>query len=239
MIRAMALDFDDVLIATAETSADNVIQALIWYRAQTGAVFRVPSRDELMDGYSPSWREGIRKAVPGLDVDAFKRFYDAQRSGLRTYPLIPGALEAVGELKREVSLLGIVTNRSRKTLCERAEQAGLDLGMFDFYFTEQDMPKPKPDPRAFDPMLNRLSQESIRPCEAVYVGDQPADFEATLGTGIGFRGVRTGPLREMLDIMRDSGHLIFDSITELPGHVRSHNEESKNADLYRYRKRFD
>ena len=41
MINAVALDFDDVILATADTSAENVIQTLVWYNAEKGFYVKV------------------------------------------------------------------------------------------------------------------------------------------------------------------------------------------------------
>lgn len=223
MIKAIALDFDDVITATAEQSARNVISALDVYRTQRRLYFVMPSVDQLCRGYDVEWKVGVRKAVPDIDVDDFKIFYDFLSPGFPTYPLIEGAAEAIASLRESTDLLGILSARSESSFLRRADEIGLDLDIFDFYFMKEHLPEQKPSPRALDPFKSELRKRHISENQSIYVGDMPTDHEAAYHAEIPFIGVLTGPKRKHMERIREGLVGRLESIKELPRFIERYN----------------
>jgi HAD superfamily hydrolase (TIGR01509 family) len=73
----------------------------------------------------------------------------------------------------------IATNRS-DTMGAVIQEHKLE-GLFDLIVSARDVPKPKPHP---DPLLKILQHFSIRPEEAVYIGDSEVDELAARGAGV-------------------------------------------------------
>jgi pyrophosphatase PpaX len=96
--------------------------------------------------------------------------------------IYPGVREMLAALRAGGLRLGVVTGKGRATW--EITGARLDLGEFEVVVTEDDVPRPKPDPAGL-----RLALEAMgaAPAEAVYVGDSLSDMQAgrTAGMRIG------------------------------------------------------
>jgi putative hydrolase of the HAD superfamily len=112
-----------------------------------------------------------------LDPAEFARPYVA---ALEFEPM-PGAAEAVSQLRRLGLRLAVVSNWD-VALREHLEQLGLARD-FEAVVTSAEAGAPKPDPRIFRLALDRLG---VAPERALHVGDSPADEEGAHAAGMTF-----------------------------------------------------
>jgi len=101
------------------------------------------------------------------------------------YDAVP---QTIGLLRDMGVALGIVSTKTRYRIENILKQHGL-ADLFDVIVGGEDVAGPKPDPSG---LLQALARLSVRPGEAVYVGDHVVDAEAALRAGIPFIGVLSG-----------------------------------------------
>jgi putative hydrolase of the HAD superfamily len=112
-----------------------------------------------------------------LDPESFAAPYvDA----LEFVPL-PGALEAVQELRRRGLALAVVSNWD-VGLGQHLARAGIGAWV-DAVVTSAEVGAPKPDPAVFLAALERLRVPAAR---ALHIGDSPADEEGARTAGLAF-----------------------------------------------------
>ena len=114
---------------------------------------------------------GAEDVDPAAFVDGF---VDAMR-----FELLPGALEAVGLLRRLGLELAVVSNWD---IGLREHLRGLGLGSLTVV-TSAEAGAPKPDPAVFVHALERLG---VGPERALHVGDSEADEEGARAAGMHF-----------------------------------------------------
>ena len=101
---------------------------------------------------------------------------------------LPGALEIVGEIRKNGYLTAILTNNGRSSVNQIMNQIPLSE-YFNIIQTRHESPKPKPHP---DGLLKIINELGVSREEAVYVGDALIDGVAATRAGIEFWGVATG-----------------------------------------------
>lgn len=183
MARApIIFDLDDTLIESFPTYVR-------LHRRVAGELgWRVPSREELTV-YQDSWEATLQGLWPDRSIAAFVGRYD-ELADRHPYPAVPGAPEAIADLRARGHRLFVVTKRSQRRLAQRMEEAGLWAEHFDGIYPREHQPAAKPSPRCFEPVWAVLG--GVR-SDAVYVGDRDEDHRAASGAGLRFLGVRTGP----------------------------------------------
>ncbi len=123
--------------------------------------------------------EGLAQAVRAFQtVEA-----ESLRRGVRTYPRIPEALEALDRWR-----LATVTNKRRDTAVEALRIAGL-LPFFAVVLGGDSAPRKKPSP---DPVLQAAAKLGVDPRECVVVGDTENDVRAGKAAGARTIGVTWG-----------------------------------------------
>jgi phosphoglycolate phosphatase len=100
----------------------------------------------------------------------------------------PGLKELLALLKPKCGL-AVATNRSN-TIGKVLELNGLS-GYFDIVVSSLDVERPKPHPES---LLKILDFFSIRPDQALYVGDSPVDSETAKAASIPFVAYKNGNL---------------------------------------------
>jgi len=208
----LIFDLDDTLI---ESFPEYV---RLHQRIAADLDWRIPSAAELVH-YGPTWEATLARLWPELALDPFMARYEALADD-HQYPVIAGIPEALGCLSARGHSLWIVTQRSRRRLAQRMDQAGLPAELFTGIFAYEDQPATKPDPRCFEPVWAALG--GPKPDGAIYVGDRANDQLAASAAGLRFLGVRTGPEHHartdapsFLDEL-PVAH-VLDSVAELPG----------------------
>ena len=178
MTKAIIFDVDGVLLDSFEASL-KFFQNLI---AHTG--HRPPTREEYSQMFHLNMRLVIQKFT-GLSTEQELGDVCALRTkGLVPYPVeLLAYPEKLEEIIAELSgkyLLGIVTSRLRDSIFEAPRLAALKK-YFSAVVAYEDTEKQKPDPA---PLLLAAQQLTVKPGEAVYVGDLPSDLQAAHNAGM-------------------------------------------------------
>ncbi|MEE9386828.1 MAG: HAD-IA family hydrolase [Nannocystaceae bacterium] len=147
----------------------------------------IPTRDDLVH-YGPTWAATLQRLWPGRDLAPFCLRYD-EIAHEHPCTAIPGVSQALEQLRASTYSLWIVSKRTRLRLAQRLREAAVDPGLFDGIYTSDEQPAPKPDPRCFDPIWERVGARR----RAIYVGDRDEDRRAATDAGLSFVAVRTGP----------------------------------------------
>ncbi|MCX7828792.1 MAG: HAD family hydrolase [Thermanaerothrix sp.] len=208
VVEAAIFDFDMTLV----DSSHAVTQCLNLLARDEG--LDPVTWDELMATIGLPFEESLLRLFgrfdPSWPVKYRERYRQKEHSMIRP---IPGALEALRELRSMGLKIGLVSNRNMLSLAaERlgvAELADVMVGL------EAGLP-PKPEPH----MLNHAMQElRVSPQRAVYVGDTGSDVLCALNARVAPVGVATGPLgQEELKALGAS--MALDSVAELPALLR-------------------
>jgi FMN phosphatase YigB (HAD superfamily) len=198
MIRAFVFDIYNTLLEVGPAPPDSEAR---WLRLCAGALgqTRAPSLAEFdarcleTDGMAraiarargiqfpePFWPDIARKVLPALESlsdDLLDDFLYEHARLQRTARLMPGAGEALAELRRRGAILGLCSNCQPYTLREMLPalaRADLSMGIFDpqlcFYSFRAGFSKP--DPKPFRILLHELAARQVTPAEALFAGDR-------------------------------------------------------------------
>ncbi len=129
--------------------------------------------------------------------------------------LMPGAREALNELKRMKKKIVVVTNNGRRGTGRTLER--LELGdIFDGVVTRDDADLLKPDPEI---VLRALSLAGVNADEAILVGDAIIDIRAARAASVRSVAVPTGRFAATR-LLEEEPDFIVNSFLEVPGLVR-------------------
>ena len=187
-IRAVLFDWDGTLVDSAEAS-------FRCYQRLFGSFGLTYEREDFARTYSPDWY----RTYEALGL-ARERWPEADARWLALYAgekseLIPGAVQALKDLRRAGVLAGIVTSGSRSRVEPEVAALGL-AGMFEARVFCEDCEGRKPDP---EPLRLALGRLGVSPAEAAYVGDSPEDVEMARAAGVFSVAIAGGfPNREAL-----------------------------------------
>ncbi len=197
-------DFDAMRAAVAEVAALwNVDSQSLGVR---GVIEQIDRTAKLLGDKGPAFREPAEKAVARIEVAFTERA-----------SLVPGAAEALADLRRSGVAVGLLTRN-----CRAASAIVLRrLEDYDVLLTRDDVPLAKPDP---DHVLRTLAALDRSPNEAVVVGDHDYDMQAGRAAGVRLcLGVRTGN-RSDADLRSAGADDVLDSIADLPSWLRTKGE---------------
>jgi pyrophosphatase PpaX len=124
--------------------------------------------------------------------------------------LFPNTHEMLQTVRREGLLTGVVTSKGARGTRRALDKTGIS-SFFDTVVTADDVVFHKPHP---DPIIKALTDLSLEPHEALYVGDSLFDAEAAQAAGVDMAGVSWGVVgREELLPKCSAG--VFDTWDEL------------------------
>lgn len=106
--------------------------------------------------------------------------------------LFKNTIKTLNSLRKLGKKVGLVTATTNASLSHDFKTLGIPEELFDFIQTEDDTLFHKPDPRVFEPILEWLAKQHIKPQEVLHVGDHLNDMLATQQLGFEFIGVATG-----------------------------------------------
>jgi HAD superfamily hydrolase (TIGR01509 family) len=145
----------------------------------------------------------------------YKKVQTIESSAAEKAELMPGAKEALDELKQMKKKIVIVTNNGR--LGTDRTLARLDLlGIFDAVITRDDVDELKPSPRM---LLKALDLASAKPDEAILVGDAIIDIRAAKAAEVRCVAVPTGPF-PATRLMQEEPDFVVGSLLDVPELVR-------------------
>jgi HAD superfamily hydrolase (TIGR01509 family) len=149
------------------------------------------TKDEFLEVQSPNWYDfyvkvGVPKAL-WKEVDAeWVRLYKDESPELH-----PDARRCLKALSEAGLKLALVSNGSRARVEDEIGGFGL-RPFFQSIECGEKIEELKPSPT----MINRaLGVLSLRPMEVVYVGDSPADIQASKNSGVPSIGLARGPIQ--------------------------------------------
>lgn len=154
----------------------------------------------------PAFREAAERAVREIELAAAR--------GAR---ILPGAAEALAELRRAGVSIALITRNCRGA----AEMVLRELDSYEVLLTRDDVPDPKPDP---DHVLRSLAAMGRSADRAVVVGDHGYDMQAGRAAGARFCvAVRTGSSSD--ESLREAGaDDVINALADLPGWLRERGE---------------
>jgi pyrophosphatase PpaX len=174
-LKAILFDLDGTLI----NSVDHIVDC--WQHTVRTCLGREMTRDEILPTLGRTLYDAFEEIAPGRSEELYQVYRAHQRETHDTMvTLVAGTNETLSALKQTGLLLGVVTAKRLQTAME-----GLNLfdlaPYFDTVVTLEDSSKHKPSP---DPLLVAAQRLSIRPEEAIYVGDARVDIEAGHAAGM-------------------------------------------------------
>jgi putative hydrolase of the HAD superfamily len=151
--------------------------------------------------------------------DIRKRIFDRVRtieaSAARNAELMPGAKEALNELRQMEKKIVVVTNNGRLGADLTLEKLDL-LDMFEAVVTRDDVDELKPDPTM---VFKALSLVDAKPSEAIFVGDAIIDIKAAKSASVTCVAVPTGPFPMAL-LIKEEPDYVVESLADVPELVR-------------------
>lgn len=186
MTQAVLFDYDDTLVQTKESK----FAAL---RAIAVRHYELHLTDEAIRAHwGIPYQQLFRNLFGRVETDVARviRLYEAVNDEFPIEPY-PEALNVLRQLGERVAV-GIVTSAGRAIVARQLGRIGIALEELAVFQTADDTSIHKPDPRVFEPALERLAAKGIARTSVLYVGDSLRDFEAARGAGLDFRGVLRG-----------------------------------------------
>lgn len=177
-------DVDDTFVDTFRTSIAKyaVLAERFGHPAPT-------AEDLIAVGYGVrSFQACAGSLFPHVASDLVSAVYDALGDKVPPMPL-GDAISVVVAAKELGYGVAVLTNGPRQKTSRKLEAAGVPARVFDLVVTADDCRVPKPDPRAFADMCNRVDAD---PTVSWYVSDSPSDWASCEAVGIGSIGVIGG-----------------------------------------------
>ena len=190
-IRAVLIDFDDTIAMTQEVC--------FHFENQVLADMGLPPMDR--EVYRRTWGPPVEVAialrVPGIDLEEYQRRFAARYEddalGGPMSEVTDENLGVLDALRGRGIALGLLTSRRHREMGNLLECDHPLRARLDYFYGLDDVPEPKPSPRAFEPFLRSTG---IAPADCVYVGDAVNDAAAATGAGLHFiANLENGTLR--------------------------------------------
>jgi len=225
LVRAVIFDFDGPINDSFREGLRRIGVLAAVYNVQFGRVERkkltelwgIPGKELLIQGL------GVSSGMAEEMYTAWERL-DLQNP----VPLVPGADKVLYWLGRNGFARALLTTRNEENVLDIFEKLDL-LRKFEILSTRQDTPDyRKPDPRAFEYVLNRLTDMGVAKEECIFIGDTPVDIMAGNAAGIETLVVQTGPYL----LKHAAAHPVklanvLNSVDDLPGWL----EENQDGEL--------
>lgn len=226
---AILFDMDGVLVDVS-TSYRRVIEETATHFMGQPVESGTVQRYKNLGGYNDDWAlthaiiqaQGVNVPLSRVIAEFQRRYRGDQWNGLITSekPII--SMRCLQLLKKQYRVMGVVTGRpeaeARWTIAHFGWQSFFPL----IVAKEQQDTRPKPDPYPLTRALGtlRAAQLSIRPDQAVYIGDTVDDMKAARAAGLWALGFAPSYLDDVTahtQLLRDHGaHETLTDMRKLP-----------------------
>lgn len=149
-----------------------------------------------------------------LLVTAYREFNRQEHDNLTT--IFPGVKETIIQLKNEGYLLAIVTSKKNASAHQGLRLFGLEQ-YFDCFVGYDDTEKHKPNP---EPVFQALASLSLKPEQAIMVGDSPYDILCGKNAGTATAVVKYSehPLEKLMEYKPD---YVLNDLTDIFKHIKN------------------
>lgn len=214
MIRAVIIDFDDTLCLTEAAT----------FELENEVLVRMGRQPQPREIHKATWGKPLFEAItlrsPGVDVPAFQKLLvQAQAEWVKVgrVDAIPAenlqSLDALLDAHKELFVLTSRTHGEVAHLLEPDHHLASRVKMF--YYRDI-MPYHKPDPRAFDSLLQ---ENDLDPEECVYVGDALSDAIAAKGAQMHFIACLEAGIRTRKDFNSQAVDVFAKRFVDVPAAV--------------------
>lgn len=168
MTRAVIFDIDGTITDTNSLFLEAIREA---YREFTGE--EKPQEFFVFTLGIPSPETVQKLGIPEEKAKAFvERWQELIKAGMPEVRLFPGIREVLETLHEAGIPMAIVTAKVRAEMSYQFDHFGLNH-FFEAILCAEDAPRPKPYP---DPLLVACQRLSVKPQEAIFVGDSVYDI---------------------------------------------------------------
>jgi phosphoglycolate phosphatase len=177
MTKAIIFDYDETLVQTLDAR----IQAYIQLAKQE---YHFDLKEEKIRQAFGLPYEVFITTLFG-EVDSVENIIANYQKITPNFPnkAYPHAVETVNKLLIKY-FVGVVSGSRRNMMLADMKKLGFPIDKFFYIQSGEDTEVHKPDPKVFDPLIKKLNTMDIKPEEALYVGDDLRDFEASIKAGI-------------------------------------------------------
>jgi len=187
-IKAIIFDMDGVLIDAKDWHYEALNKALGLFGMQ------INRYDHLVtyDGYPTQKKLDLLSMECGLPVELqpflneLKQLFTMEIVEMKCKPKFQHEY-ALAKLKQEGYRLAVCSNSIRDSIEVMLKRAGISK-YFDFYLSNQDVDRPKPDPEIYVKAIKKLK---LSPEECLVVEDNEKGIKAALGSGAKLMRVET------------------------------------------------
>ena len=178
MIEAVVFDLDGVIV-DSEQVWDGVREALVRER---GGRWSERAQADMMGMSSPEWSRylheelGLADEPEALNEEVVRRMLERYR---RELPLLPGAVDAVRRLGRELRLA--VASSSNRPLIEAVLEGAGIAGEFEVTVSSEEVARGKPAPQVYLEAVRRLG---VEPAAAAAVEDSANGLRSAHAAGL-------------------------------------------------------
>lgn len=184
-IKVVLFDHDDTIVATIQAKwAQHKYIAKTFYDKDL-------SDDEIRVHWGKPLTVLIRLLYETENIDMAMSYNIATR---KDFPksLFDDSIKTLTSFRKAGLKVGLVTATTLSSLENDFKTLNISKHLFDYIQTEDDTNYHKPDSRVFQPTIEWLAEQGIKPSEVAYVGDSLKDMAAAVGAGFHFIGVCTG-----------------------------------------------
>ncbi len=198
-IKAVVLDLDGTLILTT-VDFRRMKQRLIKWLEEQGVPQDLVSIDKTVIENLKLTREFLNRSGRGEEVEkvdsaANQLMSETEMERVEATEAIPGAREALEELRSRGYYVCLLTRGSRRYALAALKAADLDF-VFDATICRDDFPEAEAKPNG--KALLRIAQAvKVRPADCILVGDHAIDMECATSSSAKFLGVLSGSFDEM------------------------------------------
>lgn len=211
-LKAVLFDMDGVLFNSMPNHA----------RAWNEAMKRYGYNLSYEEAYMHEGRTGaatiniVSRRERGIDATEaeIQEIYHTKTEIFNSYPKaerMPGAWEAIRQMKADGLTIMVVTGSGQASLLERLNRNFPDTFRRELMVTAYDVKHGKPNP---EPYLMALEKGGLKPNEALVVENAPMGVRAGVAAGIFTVAVNTGPLPDQV-LLDEGAHLLLPSMQAL------------------------